>query len=165
MNTTLRKSAIRFLFIMLLPLLAAQFYFARRYDEPYPAIIFPGFTSVPTHQTYPYTYQRLVIMAYSENDSVEVTMDDLFAPMPYKAKVFYVPMGNKIKSLPTFFPGASPRPSEQELMRYFQTNVRSTTNLAIDRISFRWYQYRATSPFQTRKTDLIDEKTVYLSSV
>ena len=154
-----RQAIIRWWFIGLLPLLAVQFYFARRVSEPYPAIIFPGFTKVPVHQSYPYDYEYLQVVGHTGTDSVLLTLNDVLAPVPYKAKVFYPTMVDKVKEL-TSSPSDSPR---RALAQYIQKNLKNTTNRTFERITLRWYQNRAASPQETRSVRLIDTISISLN--
>lgn len=123
-----QKTVIRWCFIGLLLLLAAQFYFARRVSEPYPAVIFPGFTSVPVHQGYPYEYEHVQVVGYTATDSALLTLDEMLAPVPFKAKVFYPNMLRKIKEIVPTSPDHKPNANEQALVRYLQRNLRTSAN-------------------------------------
>ncbi len=158
-----RQAIIRWWFIGLLPLLAVQFYFARRVSEPYPAIIFPGFTSVPVHQGYPYDYEHLRVIGYVGPDSVLLTLDDLLAPVPYKAKVFYPNVLERIKEALSSSPTQALGPNELALARHFRQNLYRATNREFDRVELRWYQNRATSPRDTHSVRLIDKRSISLN--
>ncbi len=154
-----RQAIIRWWFIGLLPLLAVQFYFARRVSEPYPAIIFPGFTKVPVHQSYPYDYEYLQVVGHTGTDSVLLTLNDVLAPVPYKAKVFYPTMADKMKELIS----ASDSSRRQVLAQHIGQNLNNTTNRTFERITLRWYQYRAASPQEIRSVRLIDTISISLN--
>jgi hypothetical protein len=155
-----RQTIIRWWFIGLLPLLAAQFYFARRVSEPYPAIIFPGFTKVPVHQNYPYDYEYLRIVGHAGGDSVLLTLNDVLAPVPYKAKVFYPNMIEKMKELVSI----SDSSRHQELAWYIRQNLKNNANRTFERITLRWYQYRATSPRDTHPVRLASQQSINLTT-
>ena len=147
----------------MLPLLAIQFYFARRVSEPYPAIIFPGFTAVPTHQGYPYDYAYLRVVGYTGADSAQLTLDELLAPVPYKAKVFHPNLLEKVKELIPSSPNHAPGPDEQALARHFRQNLYRATGRTFDRVELQWYQNRATSPRDTHSVRLTDTRSISLN--
>ena len=144
----------------MLPLLAVQFYFARRVSEPYPAIIFPGFTKVPVHQNYPYDYEYLRIMGHTGRDSVLLTLNNVLAPVPYKAKVFYPTMVDKMKELLS----TSDSSRRRGLAQYIRQNLKNTTNRTFERITFRWYQYRAASPRDTHPIRRSSQQSINLTA-
>ena len=155
-----RQAIIRWWFIGLLPLLAVQFYFARRVSEPYPAIIFPGFTKVPEHQNYPYDYAYLRIVGHTSGDSVLLTLNDVLAPVPYKAKVFYPNMVDKMKELLSI----SDSSRRRVLAQYIRQNLKNTTNRTFERITLRWYRYRANSPRDTYPVQLSSQQFINLTT-
>ena len=161
-----KVTRIRWWFIVLLPLLAAQFYFARRVSEPYPAIIFPSFSTVPVHQSYPYNYEQFQAIGYTATDSIFLTLDELLAPIPFKAKVFYPAMMAKIKEeIPPPYANKQVTSSERILTHYFQHNLQAVTSDSFERIELRWILYRADSPYQAYPLRLIDVRSVSLKSM
>ncbi len=158
------QSAIaRWWFIGLLPLLAAHFYFARRVSEPYPAIIFPGFTAVPPHQGYPYDYEHLRVVGYTDTDSIQLSVDVLLAPVPYKARVFYPNLLDRVREVVPSSPNHPPSPDEQALALHFQQNLYRATHRSFNRVELQWYQNRATSPRDTHSVRLIDTRSISLN--
>ncbi|MGB3780139.1 MAG: hypothetical protein WA960_17380 [Tunicatimonas sp.] len=156
---------VRWWLIFLLPLLAAQFYFARRVSEPYPAIMFPPFTSVPIYQGYPYDYEYLQVTGYTATDSILLTLDELLGPVPFKAKVFYPHMVNKIKEVTSSCRNNHLSPNELALAHYLQYNLRVNTGSTFERLKFRWYLYRADSPYKARPLHQLNTRLISLNAM
>ena len=154
---------MRWWFLALLPLLAAQFYFARRVSEPYPAIMFPGFTEVPDYQTYPYEYPQLSVVGYVGVDSFPLTFEQFLAPVPFQARVFYPIITNTLIALISSAPGAAPNSDVLEITHYLQQNLENTTGRRFDRVAFRKYTYRAESLQSAYPVRLLEENIIALN--
>ena len=157
-----RKVIKRWWFLVLLPLLAAQFYFARRVSEHYPAIMFPGFTEVPEYQDYPFEYSQLSVVGYVGADSFPLAYEQFLAPVPFQAKVFYPIVTDTLVALISTAPGAAPNSNVADLTHYLRQNLESTTGRTFDRIAFRRHTYRAESLQKAYPVRLLEEHVIAL---
>ena len=126
-------------FLGVMAALLLQFFIAKKYDEPYPSIVFPGFGQVYTN-LYPYNYERLHLYAYTGQDSVELTMDDVFAPFTEDA--LFAPMRVRLKSIPDTLTLRNGGAQEQELLRYLQQRVDTLLGEKSQRLALVFYAYQ-----------------------
>ena len=158
----LSRTTIRWFFILLLPLLLGQLLIAKKYEEPYPAIMFPGFGQVPPTPWYPYSYERMMLYAYSATDSVALTLDELFAPFPETA--LFAPMRNQLRLIADTITPTRGEASEQELLHYVRQRVRQQLGEDVQRVAFAFYQYQADKDGRVRLVDVVDRKVLYFQA-
>ena len=154
----LRKNTIRLFFFMLLPLLFVQLLVAKRYGEPYPAIMFPGFGKVLPNELYPYRYERLKVHAYTATDTIPLTLDELFAPFPETA--LFAPMRSKLRFITETLTPATGNEQERELLRYLQHRTRTLLGHEVQRLELAFYQYEAEQDGRVRLAGISDRKTL-----
>lgn len=155
----LTRTTIRWFFVLLVPLLFIQLLVAKKYEEPYPAIMFPGFGQVPPAPWYPYSYERMLLYAYTATDSVALVLDELFAPFPETA--LFAPMRSRLRFITdTITPTRGTLP-ERELLAYLHQRVSDQVGEEVQRVELAYYQYQADQEGQVTLVDIIDRKTLY----
>lgn len=146
----------RLVFVGLLLGLFAQFFVAKILEEPYPAIMFPGFGQVPPAQPFPYPHERLHCWAYSLTDSVALTLDDLFAPFPETA--LYIPMRRKLKKISAIITPTTGTKEERALLLYLQERADPLVQGSVQRLDLAFYQYHAERNGAVRLVAITDQK-------
>lgn len=158
------RTTVRLLFLAVLPLLFVQFLIAKLYEEPYPAIMFPGFGQViPVDSLYPYHYERLRIYAHTATDTVRMTLPELFAPFPstYPEDALFAPIRTTLKSIPEQLTPTAHNSQERELVRYLSRQVRQQLGPDVQQLTLTYYQYRADANGQVSQIGITDQKTLH----
>lgn len=135
-----QKSLTRLAFMGVFVTLLFQFFVAKYYEEPYPAVVLPGFGQVPDI-SYPYPYERLHLYAYTPNDSVELTLDEVFDPFPEVA--LFAPMRVRLKAMADTLTATTGNPQEQELLHYVRKRINQRLREEVQRLDLVFYQYQA----------------------
>ena len=154
------RTIVRWFFILLVPLLFGQLLIAKIYEEPYPAVMFPGFGQVPPAPWYPYPYERMVLYAYTDHDSVAMTLDELFAPFPETA--LFAPMRNRLRSMADTITPTQGAEDERELLHYLRQRVHQQLGEEVERVVLAFYQYEADQEGRVTPVGVIDRKVLYL---
>ena len=134
-----REYRLSLAFLGVMAALLLQFLVAKKYDEPYPSIVFPGFGKVYT-DLYPYDYERLHLYAHTAHDSVELTMEEVFAPFTEVA--LFAPMRVRLKSIPDTLTMRNGSAQEQELLRYLQQRMDTLLEEKAQRLALVFYEYQ-----------------------
>ena len=142
-----RQNILNSIFVGVIAGLLLQFFVAKKYEEPYPAIVFPGFGQV-YDDLYPYDFERLRLYAYTTRDSVELTMNEVFAPFTEDA--LFAPMRVRLKSLPDTLTLRNGAPPEQELLHYLQQRTNALVGEPVQRLALVFHEYQATNGTQAR---------------
>lgn len=151
-----RQSIYRLAFVGVLLGLIAQFFVAKKLEEPYPAIMFPGFGKVLPANNYPYPYERLRCYAYSSTDSIALTLNDLFSPFPEEA--LYIPMRRKLKKISQTITSTSGTAQERELLEYLRERTDALLGGEAQRLELAFYQYHAERDGKVRLVAITDRK-------
>ena len=151
-----RRSIYRLVFVGLVIGLFAQFFIAKLLEEPYPAIVFPGFGEVPPADKYPYPFERLRWRAYSSTDSITLTLEDLFSPFPEEA--LYIPMRRRLKKINQIITPTTGTAQEKELLRFLQKRAEALLRDKARRLELAFYQYQADRDGETRLVAITHRK-------
>lgn len=153
------KTTVRWFFIGLVPVLFIQLLVAKLYEEPYPAVMFPGFGQVPPPVQYPYSFERMVLHAYTPTDSVPLLLEELFTPFP--ELTLLPPLRSRLRFIADTITPAQGKEAEQELLYYLRNQVRQQIGDQVQRIEVAFYRCTATQDGQVSLVDLIDRKVLY----
>lgn len=154
-----RKVAIRWFFIGLVPLLFVQLLIAKRYEEPYPAVMFPGFGQVPPAPWFPYPFERLVVYAHTPTDSMTLTLEELFAPFPELTQL--PTLRSHLRRIADTLSATRDEEAEQELCLYLRDQARRQTGEDVQRLEFTFYQYRASREGDISYVGIARRKVLY----
>ena len=155
------KMKIRLLFLGVLLLVFAQVLIAKRDEEPYPAVVFPGFGQViPAADLYPYQYDRLVIHAYTATDTLAVDLKKLLAPFPeaYPEDALLAPIRKKLRNITDHLSPDQGSPEERELVGYLRQQTHRQLGEDVQRLEIAVYQYRAESDGRVTLVDVANRK-------
>ena len=158
------RTIIRLFFLALLPLLFIQLLVAKRYGEPYPAVMFPGFGQVmPADELYPYRFERMRVYAHTATDTLPVTLKELFAPFPdaYPEDALLAPLRNRLRDVADQLSPTLGSPEERELLAYLRHQVRGQLGPNVVRLELAFYQYEAEPDGSVALVDIADRKVFY----
>ncbi|MFP4089490.1 MAG: hypothetical protein ACLFT3_04235 [Cyclobacteriaceae bacterium] len=154
------KKLVKFFFILIIPLLCVQLVFIKLYEEPFPSVRFPGF-GIIYPSTYPQTYTGLRLALISGEDSAQYNLNELLAPTPQYAKVFFLPMARQLKKLPAHLDSRSAGQKEKELMNYFQRKARENVGFSsLEQMELRWYRFTVEAPNTSPSLQLLEKKII-----
>ena len=152
---------IRLLFLGALFLVFAQVLLAKWDEEPYPAVVFPGFGQViPAAELYPYSYDRLVLHAHTTTDTLAVDLKALLAPFPeaYPEDALLAPIRKKLRNISDRLSPHQGSPEERELLHYLRQQTRQQLGEDVRRLEIALYRYRAESNGRVSLVDITDRK-------
>lgn len=155
----MKRQLIRAFFVALIPLLCIQSLFTRKYGEPFPSVRFPGFGSILSAD-YPFTFTSMNVAVFSKTDSTQMTLNELLAPTPQYAKVFFFNMSKELKQLPSHIAYNTSEESEREVLDFFRKKAYQNTPFdSLTKLELRWYQREVSAP-QAAPTSVLLEKKI-----
>ena len=156
------KTYIRWLFLGVLLLLMAQVLIAKWDEEPYPAVMFPGFGQViPVDQLYPYQYERLVLRAHTPTDTLPISLKALLAPFPeaYPEDALLAPIRTKLRNLADPSSPLRDTPEDQALSDYLRQQTRQQLGDTVQRLELTVCRYRAEPDGRVALVDVTHRRT------
>lgn len=80
MYVNMKKSSVRWVFALVVVVFFAELALALNYTEPFPAIIYPSFSDIPSVNSA--IQKPRIIVFFHDDDSVEISKQDFFHAMP-----------------------------------------------------------------------------------
>lgn len=133
------ENIVRILFLIMIPLLLLQLYVARKYSEPYPAIIYPAFEGTSKNSEYNKYIETEIFVYFNDGEKYRLDERKFLGEIPYKfrknlLKNYFLnrPIengkeGNAYREFTNFL--------ESRLTKMFK-------NKKPQSISISWYQYK-----------------------